>query len=55
MDFDEDCNEVENKLACWMSDVSKGVCPFLADKPVVQTSKPLIDRHDNVQVLRVQK
>jgi len=31
-DLDEDCDEVDNKLRCWLYDPIKGRCPFLSRK-----------------------
>ena len=31
-DFDEDCDGIENKFACWTYDPDKGWCPFLQPK-----------------------
>lgn len=28
-DFDADCNEIEDKLWCWLYDPAKGYCPWL--------------------------
>jgi hypothetical protein len=28
-DFDEDCEEVENKVNCWLYQPECGLCPFL--------------------------
>jgi hypothetical protein len=29
-DFDEDCEEVENKVNCWLYQPECGLCPFLS-------------------------
>ena len=31
-DFDEDCEEVENKTLCWMYQPECGICPYLKGK-----------------------
>lgn len=28
LDFDEDCEYVEDHLACWLYDMGKGMCPY---------------------------
>jgi len=29
-DFDEDCDDIQDKVHCWLYDPAKGRCPFLS-------------------------
>ena len=30
-DFDADCDDVSDKLHCWLYDPAKGFCPYLSE------------------------
>lgn len=32
-DFDVDCNDIEDKVHCWLYDPAKGFCPYLSERP----------------------
>lgn len=32
-DFDHECPDVRNKLACWLYDPQRGMCPYLRALP----------------------
>jgi hypothetical protein len=32
VDHDEDCEDLQNKVACWLYAPEKGMCPYLRSK-----------------------